>query len=231
MLADTLVARALGAVGLSYGDPATRERYARLLYPGDRTADGQPNTTALQLASSQSSCLLFARALLAADEVDGVLPWPSPSSQPLDVLRCSYARADVLGRVEGLLRDLGRARGVELDAQARSEPSPGDLLVIGYGGSLPAAPTARAQHLRDWGGVAHGLIVTGVRREGGRVVVESVDGGQTDPRNGGRPTAIQARVRELQYLRDAWWLVGGSDMRRLSFGMRCGALPCRVMEP
>lgn len=221
-LADTIVARALETAGLSYGDPVTRQAYTRHLYPGDRTGDGGPSTAALQLASTQSSCLLHARALLAADEVDGFIPWPK---EPLDVLRCSYAQPNAIGMVEAFLHGLAEARGVTLDAEARSRPEPADVLVIGFGGSLPADPAARAKHLWDFGGVAHGLVVTAVRREGSRVVVESVDGGQTDSRNGNRPTAIRPRSRELVRVRDAWWLADGTSARKLTWGMRASCLP------
>lgn len=224
-LADTLVARTLERVDLSYG--ATRDPYLRAVLPGDVDAEGSPNVQAVEMGSHQSSCLLFGRGVLAADEVDGVITW---AGAPLDVLRCPYADRRVLGRVEALLLELARQRGLlvnHYDQKAMRDIQPGDLLVIGYGGSLPTDPAERARHLAVWGGVAHGLVVTEAHDEGGMLTVVSVDGGQVDPANGGRPTAIRRVVRTLERRENGWWLGNGFGRRRLNWRLRCPELPVR----
>lgn len=218
-LADTLVARTLERVDLSYG--ATRDPYLRAVLPGDVDAEGNPNAQAVEMGSHQSSCLLFGRGVLAADEVDGTLTW---AGAPLDVLRCPYADRRVLGRVEALLLELARVRGLlvnHYNQAAMADLRPGDLLVIGYGGSLPKDPAERARHLAVWGGVAHGLMVVGVDQDGARVT--SVDGGQTDAKNGGRPTAIAMRERQLVTRENGLWL----GNKRLNWRVRCADLSIR----
>lgn len=225
-LADTLVARALERVDLSYG--ATRDAYLRAVLPGDVDEHGNPSAQAVEMGSHQSSCLLFARGVLAADEVDGTIPW---AGVPLDVLRCPYADRRVLGRVEALLLELARQRGLlvnHYDQKAMADIRPGDLLVIGYGGSLPKDPAERARHLAIWGGVAHGLMVTEVHTEqGGGLTVVSGDGGQRDPGNEGKPTAIRRVVRTLERRENGLWLANGFGRRRLNWRLRCPELPVR----
>lgn len=225
-LADTLVARALGRVDLSYGD--TRDDYLRAILPGDVDADGNPNAAAIEMGSHQSSCLLHGRGVLAADEVDGTIEW---AGQSLDVLRCPYADKRVMTRVEALLLELARQRKQlvnHYDQGAMRNIRPGDLLVIGYGGSLPKDPVERARHIAIWGGVAHGLVVVEVHEEpGGGLTVVSIDGGQADPRNGSKPTAIRRVVRTLERRENGWWLGNGFGHKRLNWRLRCSELRLR----
>ena len=238
MLADTIVQMALARVGASYGGHR-RAEYLAHQYPGDTLA------AATQMGSRQSGCLLTARGCLAhqrradgSPEVDGVISWHGAR---VDVLRAPYASASMLGQIEGVLVELARQRDQEGDPTRGPEArilktdlwkgdapphlEPGDFVIIGSGGSAPADPAAKAKWASEWGGLVHGFIVTGVG-DGG-LAVESVDGGQTDPANGGHPTAILARSRRLERRASGWWAVNapGGPGRRLNRRIRAGLLP------
>jgi hypothetical protein len=224
VLDDTLVARALSKHGLSFGDPDARTPYLLHQYPGDRARSGMPTAAALDMGKRQSGCLLHCRGVLAADEVDGVTTW---DGKQRDVLRESYASPAFLGRVEAMLQKLARARGLLLEQLYAGtdlpDLEPADIVVMGLGGSLPTEEPARSEHLRTWGGIAHGFVVIG--RDG--YLVESSDGGQTDAANAGRPTLIRRRERRLERRGNGWWLVSAGDARRLNWRLRAGHLPLR----
>jgi hypothetical protein len=227
MLSDTLIARALSCEGLSYGDPSTQRAYLLHQYPGDRTAAGEPDANARQMGERQTGCLLTVRGNLAADEVDGTISW---RGAPLDVLRCSYALPGVLSFVETLLVQLGRQRGLLVDhGPELAALELADVVLIGQGGQAPSDEGERAKWRAAWGGLAHGFLVTGLSTDGqGRTLVESIDGGQIDPRNGGRCTAIRRVTRRLEMRGGNPWLVSSDGgARRIGWRLRAGALPCR----
>ena len=204
---DTNVMAALDTVGLSYGDPKKRPEYARAIHPFDDLA------AAIQMAATQSACLLHARAILATQK-DGDDAWCLPgeitlNGRRIDALRTPYAKT--IGQIETLLTEWGKQHGYLTphfhrgDAQPDIRPS--DLVMVGQRGSPPADPAERAKWLQEWGGVAHGFVVVGT---GGDAVM-SVDGGQDDHLNlddkkRPRPTAIRSRTRTLVHKPNGWWL-------------------------
>ncbi len=209
---DTNTLLALDTVGLSYGDPKKRHKYARTIHPFDDLA------TAVQMASTQSACLLHARAILAVQK-DADDAWCLPgeitrNGRRVDALRTPYAQT--LGQIETLLTEWGRQHGyLTPDPWRGVDPPdirPGDIVLVGQGGSPPKDAVARAQWLQKWGGVAHGFVVVGT----GGAEVMSVDGGQPDPLNGNRPTAIRSRTRTLVRKANGWWL----GDRRLNWRIR-----------
>lgn len=224
LLADTIVALALECNGLSYGDPERREAYLRHQYPSDSWAN------ALEMGRRQSGCLLHARSLLSrqrrgdgSPELDGRILWQGAQ---VDLWAAPYAAKGQLGMIEGLLWELARQRGLLVanagETEAPPELRPSDLVVIGQGGQPPLDPAERERWRRRWGGLAHGLVVTGA--EG--LEVESSDGGQTDPLNAGRPTAILRRLRRLVRREGGWWLEDAAGARRIGWIFRMGDLPC-----
>lgn len=95
--------------GLSWGNPATRTEYSRLLAPWD-----QPDV-AVQMASAQSSCALAICAALLIAEVDGLVrAWRGK-------VACDPLRERRQGRYDALmyLEQLGGAR-------AGAAPAAGD---------------------------------------------------------------------------------------------------------
>ena len=209
---DTNVMAALDTVGLSYGDPKKRPAYARAIHPFDDLA------AAVQMASTQSACLLHARAILATQQ-DGDGAWCLPgeialNGRKVDALRTPYAKT--LGQIETLLTEWGRQHGYLTPhfhrGDAQPDIRPGDLVMVGQGGSPTRDKAVRAQWEREWGGVAHGFVVVGT----GGAEVMSVDGGQTDTLNRGLPTAIRSRTRTLVRKGNGWWL----GDRRLNWRIR-----------
>jgi hypothetical protein len=221
VLADTLVARALERNGLCYGDKATREAYTFAVI-GTDCYGGRLSSDAMDFARKRSSCLVYVRQLLADDEVDGEVLWRGAM---VDVLRCPYLVDGMIGRVEGLLVELGRQRSVLIERVYESaglpELHPADLLVIGQGGSAPKDAMQLKLWREQWGGIAHGMLVTAASGH----LVRSSDGGQRDADNGGAPTAIAERERRLERRGNGWWLVSAGDARRLNYVIRCAALP------
>jgi hypothetical protein len=220
VLADTLIARALTCDGLSYGDGRTRQAYLLHQYPTDTPFNRN------DMGKRQSGCLLHVRSLLAAEGVAGEIDW---RGRLLDVLRAPYA-GELLGTIETILQELARQRGLLTEGLFRGaevpELLPADLVVIGQGGRAPVDPIQRQLWQTDWGGVAHGFLVTGVSDD--KIEIESSDGGQTDKLNSGYPTAIRRVVRRLERRRNGWWLVSDDGRaRRLNWRLRCSDLPLR----
>lgn len=226
-LADTLVFRALQIAGvappadpLCYGNPATRAAYLAHTYPGDTPANAN------DMGRKQSACMLVVRGLLAGDEVDGQMIY---RGKPVDILRCPYA--DFIGQIEPMMTTFAHVSDLYVDDQeSLADFAPADFVVIGQGGQAPADPAARDRWLADWGGLAHGFLVTGVAPDAaGGLLVSSVDGGQTDVRNGSLPTAIFPRTRRLVQRAGKWWLQDpqSGKARRVAWRMRCADLPLR----
>ena len=214
---DTNTLLALETEGLSYGDKSKRSAYAKAIHPFDDLA------AAVQMASTQSACLLHARAILATQkDADGAWCLPGEitlNGRRIDALRTPYAKT--IGQIETLLTEWGRQHGYLTPqfhrGDAQPDIRPGDLVMVGQGGSPPKDATARQRWLQEWGGVAHGFVVVGT----GGAEVMSVDGGQDDhanltPQGRPRPTAIRARTRTLVRKASGWWL----GDRRLAWRIR-----------
>jgi hypothetical protein len=217
MLRETLVTRAMMCDGLSYGNPATKQAYKDHLFGSDT----EPNRESF--AKTMMSCLLHARALMGRDEVDGFVSWGGGRR---DVLREPYA--NFVSHIETLLQTLARQRKLLVTYQDQEAAKRilvgGALLIHGALGKLPPPGPARDKHLREWGGVAHGMVVTEVL-QGGKVL-ECVDGGQLDPGNidaegRQRCTRIAKVYRRVTYRPSGMWI----DGRRFCWGMDMGALP------
>lgn len=204
MLQDTIVAMAREKVGLCYGDPAQRAAYRDFVYAFDG-ADAE------YFARTLISCLMFAKALMAHNEVDGRL---RVHGRERDVLRESYAHFP--GQIDSLLQGLASRNGLlvsHLHAtpyQLRAAIEPGCLVVHGAGGQLPKEQEARDRHLAQWGNIAHGMVVTGLEGE----TVLSVDGGQLDVMNANRSTAIAERERAFSLRGSGQLWLGG---RRVNY--------------
>lgn len=197
MLQDTIVAMALEKVGLCYGDPKKRPAYRDFVYAFDAPHEDE-------FASKLISCLMFAKALMAHNEVDGRILWHGVTR---DVLRESYV--NFVGRIDTIHQELARQNGLLLKYDTHTPEQlfqaiePGCLVVHGAGGQLPKEEPARTHHLAAWGGIAHGLVVTALAL--GKEVI-SVDGGQLDPKNNSRSTAIKECKRELSVRKGQLWL-------------------------
>ena len=196
MLQDTIVAMALEKIGLCYGDPAKRAAYRDFIYAFD-------GPHADEFASEMISCLMFAKALMAHNEVNGVITYRGVRR---DVLHESYV--NFIGQIDLLIQGLAKQNDLLVrsdDASAyelRAAIDPGSLVVHGALGRLPKGEKEKAEHLATWGGIAHGLVVTGVEGE----TVLSVDGGQLDELNKNRSTAIEARERDFSIRKGKLWL-------------------------
>jgi hypothetical protein len=192
--------------GLSYGtDPGA---YCRALYPHDDWRQ------ALEMGRRQSGCGLVALAILRAIGAEGRCRW---QGRDLDLLREPYAGQ--LGLAIALLERLALARGVlqvpGLGAP-RPELSPGCVVLVGGDDGLPP-------ERRVFGGLAHVLTVVALEGD----VLVCIEGGQTDPVNQGRPTAIRRKRRELVHRAGFWWLrdAGGEGAgRRLRWWFDANAM-------
>jgi hypothetical protein len=147
------------------------------------------------MASGEESCGLTCEAILRGAEVDGTL-------RGRDGLRVPYASR--LGSTVAYQRELGQARGCWHDA---SRHAPGD-------------PLPRPGDMVELAGPAHVLTVVRELPHGG---LETVEGGQVDPLNGGRCTAILRKRRVLSVRGARLYL----DERPVTGWLRAGALPCR----
>lgn len=198
MLQDTIVAMACEKVGLCYGDPAKRAAYRDFVYAFD-------GPHADEFARTLISCLMFAKALMAHNEVDGRLV---VAGRERDVLRESYSNFPTM--IDSLLQGLAKRHGLLVDQSTASMDAliaaiePGCLVVHGAGGRLPEEQEARDRHIALWGHIAHGMVVTDVKGN----KVRSGDGGQLDKLNGNRSTAIAEREREFSIRNGKLWLGG-----------------------
>ncbi len=214
-LVDTLVAGALECKDLSFGNRATQRAYLLHQYRGDVDASGEPNAAAKEMGKKQYGCLLHCRGVLGADETDGMMVY---RGKTIDILRCAYA--PLIGQIETMMKEFARARGllVEHDDQdAISDIQPGDILLIGERGSAPEDAAEHARWVRDAGGVAHGVFVTGVEGD----TITSVDGGGSDPLNPPYGSLIRQCVRTVNVIRGKKWL----GDRRISWRLRSADLP------
>lgn len=202
MSRDAVCLAARRLAGLSWGDPATRREYSRLLAPWDSPERAE------QMASCQSSCALTVMAALLIAEVDGLVRgWRSR-------LACDPLREPRWGQYDSLpyLEALAQQRG--LHRRSSQEPpvmAPGTYWRIGGAPAL--------------GGEAHvGLVVSEPDAEGW---VDTVEGGQVDdlnPRTGAEKcTAILAKRRRLVGGPGHWHFEG--DDRALIYTCDAGALP------
>jgi len=219
MLSDTLVTRAIMCDGLSYGDLAKRQAYKDHVFFSDNERNKE------QFARTMMSCLLHIRALGGQDEVDGFVTWGGGRR---DVLREPYA--NFVSHIETMLQTLARQRGLLVTHQdqqgARRLFRPAAMLVHGALGRLPPPGPERTKHLQEWGGVAHGMFVTGVSEANGRIRLECIDGGRLDPLNldeNKRPrcTRIERVEREVSVRKSGLWI----GDRRFCWGMDMGLLP------
>lgn len=210
-LRDSIALRALDFDGTSYGNSATREEYCRLLFPADTRQN------ASSMASSMSSCLLFLRGLLALEDgVDGTILYRGKST---DVIRAPYA--SYVGQIDEMLWAFAKARGAFVSG---SDPRmielvkiPGTMVEIGYGGSLPKDEAAKAKHLAQWGGIAHGLVITAF--DEGESTVDDVSGGKLDASTG-RSTAIKKETHKISFQKDGIWV----GARKVNWGFDTDAL-------
>jgi hypothetical protein len=129
-----LIHAAESAVDLSYGDPATRDRYLAWLYPGDTPAHAD------EMGSQQYGCLLHARASLRACDLEGEVSY---NGRTVDLLRCAYAPR--IGQIGPMLLTLATVRGwLESNPDDLHDVRPADILIVGEGSQT------------------HGLVVTAV---------------------------------------------------------------------
>jgi hypothetical protein len=147
-----------------------------------------------EMAESQSFCGLTCEAILRGAGVDGTL-------RGEDGLRVPYASR--LGTTVAYQRELGQARGCWHDASRHGPdsplPKPGDMVEIA--------------------GPAHVLTVVRELPHGG---LETVEGGQIDPKNKGLCTAILRKRRVLSVRGTRLYL----DERPVTGWLRAGELPC-----
>lgn len=200
MSTDAIVVAAERLVGLSWGDPACRTEYSRILAPWD------PAPVAVQMASGQSSCGLVVCAILLIAEVDGLVRgWRGRTTcDPLRMPRSG--QYDAVPYLETLAGQRSARRSVGHDAPRMA---PGVWWLIGGSPAL--------------GGEAHvGMCVSEPDSDGWFATVE---GGQVDPKNPRRGaekcTAILRKKRRVSGVPGAWAL----DGRRLAYTCDAGALP------
>lgn len=139
---------------------------------------GDTEAHARDMGSRQYGCLLHARACLREAGLDGTCRF---GGREIDVLRCAYA--PLLGQIGPMLQTLAMAHGW-LETTDLLTVQPADILLIGEGMQT------------------HGVVVVGVDGS----TVHAVDGGQTDPMNGGRGTAIRRVVRTIGSRNGRVWL-------------------------
>jgi len=155
MSADAICVAARRMVGLSWGDPATRREYSRLLAPWDS------EERAVAMASEQSSCALTVAAVLLISEVDGMVRgWRGKvACDPLREPR--WGHYDAVAYLEQLARQRGAYRGAGKEPPAL------------YPGVWWRVGGARGdEHV--------GLVVEGPDADGWVLCVE---GGKMDPKN------------------------------------------------
>ena len=197
MSADAIWVAARRLVGLSWGDPATRREYSRLLAPWDSEERAEA------MAGEQSSCALTVAAALLIAEVDGMVRgWRNlPACDPLRSPR--WQRYDGVSYLEQLARQRGVYRGA---GKSRPDLYPGVWWTVSSGRG--------DEHV--------GLVVEWPDAQG-RVLC--VEGGKLDPLNphsGARAcTRIAFERREVTQASGRWMMAG----RPLLYTADAGALP------
>lgn len=132
---------------------------------------GDTPAHAAEMGASQYGCLLHARACLRACGLEGEVSY---HGKTVDLLRCAYA--PLIGQIGPMLLTLARTRGwLQSNSDDLHDIRPADIVIVGEGTTT------------------HGLVV--VATDG--ATIHSIDGGQTDPRNGGRGTAIRRCQRTI----------------------------------
>jgi len=164
----------------------------------------------------QSNCGLHILSCYEHEEVDGVVRWRGAERDWLRV-----PRAQIVGGVLDLLHEIGRQRGLlRKPDHRRPHLAAGTVLLVGGDDGRPRA---------EWkhGGLAHVLMVTGGEPTG---ILETSEGGQTDPDNGHHPTAVRQLFREVHELRrGSWWLRDAESTgpgREIRWWYQAGDLPC-----
>jgi hypothetical protein len=200
MSADAVGLAAHRLVGLSWGDPATRREYSRLLAPWDS------EERAVDMASAQSSCALAVMAALLIAEVDGMVRgWRGQiACDPLREPR--WQRYDSVPYLEQLARQRGVYRGAGKD---RPDLRPGTWWTVGSGK-----------------GDEHVEIVVGV--EGDDLIC--VGGGKVDPlnpRSGSKGCTRIALSRQRLTGGPGRWILSG---RPLLYTADATSLPCLTGE-
>jgi hypothetical protein len=191
---ERIITRARESVGLSYGDITKRQDYTYLLLPAECSSQvpgdcGKFQTTpfAENMASTASSCGMFARACLANAGcthrlITGMydLKWTSTIDYEIDNMP-NEKRLKI------------RPYKVRYSPQGESFPVPlkkGDIIIIGLGGGGVQSAIDDIQHV---------LIVEEDHNGDIRTSLKAIAGGQSDPNNkkygdGGtfslQPTAI-----------------------------------------
>ena len=152
---------------------------------------------AREMASEDFSCALTVRAILAKEGADGMCVL---QDQMQDVLREPYAH--LTGLAVALLIQLAQTRGLWNAHPTLDDLQPGVVVLI-------EAPD-------------HALTIVKRMEQGGAVILESIEGGQTDIHNGGKGTAIHRKTRYAER-GPLGRLIVGRTVRGL---FDAGALPC-----
>jgi hypothetical protein len=195
MSADAICAAARRLIGLSWGEPATRREYSRLLAPWD------PEPVAVQLARDQSSCALTVAAILLIAEVDGMVRgWRKrPVCDPLREPRAGHT--DGVAYLEQLARQRSAYRRTGKDKPALY---PGVWWTVGSGK-----------------GDEHVGLVVAVEGE----IAVCVEGGQVDPLSPNHGSKACTRIaltrRQPAHVNGRWCLAG----RPLLYTADAGELP------
>lgn len=159
--------------------------------------ESDSDAQALQMAAADYSCALTVRAICAKAGVDGSCHF---EGRERDVLREPYA--ELTGLAVALLIELATARGLWSAHPTLADLQPGVVVLI-------EAPD-------------HVLTIVKRTEQGGAVILESIEGGQTDPLNHGHGTAIHRKTRYAEQGPGGRLIVG----RTVRGCFDAGALPC-----
>ncbi len=214
---DDLAGQQIADLALSFAGLSAASdwrAYEAFLDPYDTESDqrgyafGYPNHT--PPIPPQSCCTKFLLAVARAAGKDGTIEW---KGRRVDVLRMPQA-AGLVGMSPALAKELGRQNGILIEPTPDERPDlrPGFAALIGGDDGLP-------QTQRIYGGMAHGLVVTGVRDDG---TLDTVEGGK-----GPGGTVIATDHREVFKSGRTWWVrtVGAPGARMLRWLYPLAALP------
>lgn len=170
-------------------------KYRGLLYVNDTEADARQFcfgfTVNGQFKPPQSGCMLYLLGLAQRTGRDGRILW---RGRQIDPLYDPYASH--IGLAPSLVEELGRQAGLLRDGTSAPDIEMGAAVFVGGNDGLPP-------ERQIYGGLGHGFLVVGVREDG---TLDTVEGGQVDPGNGGHPTAVKACHRELYSRGGGYWL-------------------------